>query len=154
MTGPTLELSPTDFTSTYPLPAGVESTIPTTAQSDEPGAHWVARGLLVETCARLLARPLSVGYLERRRLTAISATVSLASTVLSSDPSDVVVTVDLLLDRESGRWALSYRDRMIATGSALPPPSWLGELVAIDHDRGRRPLPVRRGPVAKPKHLW
>ena len=154
MTGPTLKLSPNDFTSTYPLPDGVESMIPTTAKPDEPGAHWVARGLLVETCARLLARPLSLGYLERRRLTAISATMSLASTVLSSDPYDVVVTVDLLLDRGSGRWTLTFRDRMIATGPALPPPSWLAELVAIDHDRGRHPLPVRRGPMAAPKHLW
>lgn len=80
--------------------------------------------------------------------------MSLASAVLSSDPYDVVVTVDLLLDRQGGRWALIFRDRMIATGPSLPPPSWLAEIVAIEHDRGRRPLPVRRGPVAEPKHLW
>lgn len=154
MTSPTLNLSPQDFTSTYPLPCGVDTVIPTTAQPDEPGAHWIARGLLVETSARLLGRPVSLGYLERRRLTAISATVSLASTVLSTDPRDVLVTVDLLLDRGTGRWSLIFRERMIATGPCLPPPSWLAELVAIDHDRGRRPLEVRRGPVAEPKHLW
>lgn len=68
MTGPTLELSPQDFTSTYPLPDGVESLIPTCAQPDEPGAHWVARGLLVETCARLLARPLSGAAAPDRRI--------------------------------------------------------------------------------------
>ena len=80
MTSPTpdliFDLAPQDFTPTYSLPDSVEATIPVTAQPDEPGIHWVARGLLAETCARLLARPVSLDHHERRCLTFVSATVS------------------------------------------------------------------------------
>jgi hypothetical protein len=145
-----LDLVPQDFTGTYPLPGGVEATISTTAQPGEPGIHWVARGLLTETCARLLARPVSLDYHERRCLTCVTATVSLAATVLSTDPRDLLVTVDLLLNRQTGRWVLTSRDRIIATGPHLPSPSHLAELVAVEHDRRRRPL----DPAALPEPLW
>ena len=144
------DLDPQDFTGTYPLPDGVEATIPTTAQPGEPGIHWVARGLLTESCARLLARPVSLDYHKRRCLTFVAATMSLAATVLSTDPRDVLATVELLLDRRTGRWVLTFRDRLIATGRYLPSPSALAELVAVEHDRRRRPL----DPAALPEPLW
>jgi hypothetical protein len=144
------DLAPQDFVPTYPLPDGVEATIPTTAQLGEPGVHWVARGLLADTSARLLARPISLDYHQRRCLTSVTATMSLTSTVLSTDPQDVLAKVDLLLDRRTGRWVLIFRDRIIATGPYLPSPSYLAELVAVEHDRRRRPL----DPAALPEPLW
>lgn len=149
-----LDLAPQDFVASYELPDGVDAMIPTSPQPDEPGLHWVARGLLAETCLRLLGRPVSLDYLDKQHITFVSATVSLASTVLSANPCDVLVAVDLLLNRDTGSWALGFRDRMIATGPCLPSPSQLAELVSVEHDRGRRPLEVRQGPVEQPKHLW
>src|SRR5215203_6023332 len=74
-------------------------------QPGEPGAHWVARGLLTETCTRLLGRPLSLGYQDYpQAMTVISVHLSLASTVLSTDRADAVVAVKLLMNRDTGRW--------------------------------------------------
>ena len=158
MTSPTPDLvpdlAPQDFVPTYTLLDRVEATIPTAAQPGEPGIHWVARGLLVETCARLLGHPVSLDCLERRQLTFVSVTVSLASTVLSSDPRDVLLAVELVLDRRTGRWVLIVRDRVIATGGCLPSPSYLAELVAVEYDRGRRPLDDSQGLAAWPQPLW
>lgn len=154
MTSPAPDLLPEDFVRDYTLPEGVDAMIPTSLQPDEPGIHWVARGLLTETCLRLLGRPVALDYLEKQHITFVSATISLASTVLSSNPCDVLVSVDLLLNRDTGWWVLGFRDRMVATGRQLPSPSHLAELISIEHDRGRRPLDVRRGPVTEPKHLW
>ena len=154
MISPTPDLVPQDFVRDYTLPDGVDAMISTSPEPDEPGIRWVARGLLTETCARLLGRPVGLDYLEKQHITFVSATVSLASSVLSSSPCEVLVAVDLLLNRDTGWWVLGFRDRMVATGRHLPSPSHLAELVAAEHDRGRRPLPVRRGPVAEPKHLW
>jgi hypothetical protein len=149
-----LDLAPQDFTPTYSLPDSVEATIPVTAQPGEPGIHWVARGLLTETCARLLARPVSLDHHEGRCLTFVSTTVSMASTVASPDPRDALATVDLLLDRRSGRWVLTFRDRIVGTGGCLPSPSSLAELVAVAYDRSRRPLDLSRGVAALPEPLW
>jgi hypothetical protein len=120
-----LDLDPEHFIRSYELPAGVDAMIPTSSQAGEPGLHWVARGLLAETCLRLLARPVSLHYLEKEHITFVSATVSLASTVLSSNPCDVLVAVNLLLNRDTGHWALGFRDRVFATGPHLPAPAQL-----------------------------
>jgi hypothetical protein len=150
----TLDLAPQDFTSTYSLPDSVEATIPVTVQPGEPGIHWVARGLLTETCTRLLARPVNLDLHEGRCLTFVSATVSMASTVASPDPRDALAEVDLLLDRRSGRWVLTFRDRIVGTGGCLPSPSFLAERVAIAYDRSRSPLDSSRESAALPAPLW
>jgi hypothetical protein len=158
MTSPTpdlsFDLSPQDFTPTYSLPDSVKATIPVTAQPGEPGIHWVARGLLTETCARLLARPVGLDHHEGRCLTFVSATVSMASTVASPEPRDALAAVDLLLDRRGGRWVLTFRDRIVGTGGCLPSPSSLAELVAIAYDRSHRPLDLSGGTAVLPEPLW
>jgi hypothetical protein len=148
------DLAPQDFVGTYPLDDSVEATIPTTAQPGEPGIHWVARGLLTETCARLLARPISLDCIQQRHTTFVSAIVSLDSTVLSKDPRDVLVVVDLVLNRRTGRWILTCRDRIIAAGDCLPSPSHLAELVAIDYDHRRQPLDPSQEAAIRSEHLW
>lgn len=158
MTSPTpdlvSDLAPQDFLGTYPLDDSVRATIPATAAPGEPGIYWVGRGLLVETCARLLGRPLSLDLLERQHITWVSVTISLASTVVSADPRDVLLGVELVLDRRTGRWVLSSMDRIIGTGPCLPSPSHLAELVAVEHDRRRRPLDLSQGPEALPEPPW
>ena len=59
MTPTSAELRPDDFRS-YTLPDSLDATIPTGPVPGEPGIHWVARGLMVETCAELLGRPISL----------------------------------------------------------------------------------------------
>jgi len=147
-------LAPQDFVGNHPLDDSVEATIPSTAQPGEPGIHWVARGLLTETYARLLGRPISLDCIHQRHTTFVSAIVSLDSTVLSNDPRDVLVAVDLVLNRRSGLWILTFRDRIVATGDCLPSPSYLAELVAIDYDRRRQPLDPSQEAAIRPEHLW
>ena len=151
MTSPTPDLVPDlvpqDFTRSYSLADTVEASIPTTAQPGEPGIHWVARGLLSETCERLLADPVSLDCVEKRHTTFVSVSLSLASTAVAPDRRDVLVTVELLLDRRSGRWGLMFADRLIGGGRWLPSPSWLAERVAQEYDRRRRPVEVYEGPV-------
>ena len=151
---PVPDLAPQDFVGNYPLDGSVEATIPTTARPGEPGIHWVARGLLTETCARLLGRPISLDCIQQRHTTFVSAIVSLDSTVLSNDPRDVLVAVDLVLNRRTGRWILTFRDRIIATGDRLPSPSYLAELVATAYDRRRQPLDPSQEAAIRPEHLW
>ena len=149
------ELRAEDFVRSYDLAPTVDSTIPTQARPCEPGAHWVARGLMTETCAQLLGRPVRLEYFEHQHLTYVTAHVSLASTILSSDPLGAVVAVDLILGRPGGRWALLFTDRLIGTGAYLPSPRYLAGLVAADHDARRRPCTQTcRGTVERPTHLW
>ena len=54
MTPTTPELRPDDFRP-YDLPDTLDTNIPTRRVPGEPGIHWVARGLLAETCARCSA---------------------------------------------------------------------------------------------------
>ena len=148
MTSPTFpDLVPDDFTRTYTLGSTVEASIPTAARPGEPGIHWVARGLLVETGARLLAEPVSVDCVEKRQITFVSVVLSLAATTVAPQAGDVLVTVELLLDRRSGRWGLTFADRLVGTGPWLPSPRWLAEQVAQAHDRRCRPVELYEGPV-------
>lgn len=155
MTSTTPELLAADFARPYNLAPTVDSTIPNHVQPDEPGAHWVARGLMAETCAQLLARPVRLEYREHESVTFVSAYVSLASSILTSDPLGTVACVDLLIGRASGRWALLSGDRMIGTGSHVPSPRQLAGLVLADHHTQRSAVTATcRAPVAQPKPLW
>jgi hypothetical protein len=78
----------------------------------------------------------------------------MASTVASPDPRDALAEVDLLLDRRSGRWVLTFRDRIVGTGGCLPSPSFLAERVAVAYDRSRSPLDSSRESAALPAPLW
>lgn len=149
------ELIPDHFTRSYDLAPTVDSTIPNQAQPGEPGTHWVARGLMVETSAQMLGRPVRLDYHEREHLTFISAYVSLESSILSSDPLGAVMVVDLLIGRSTGRWTLTVQERMIGTGLYVPSPSHLAGLVAADHHQRRSPITATcRGPFERPKYLW
>ena len=126
------ELIPDHFLRSYDLAPTVDSTVPNRAQPGEPGSHWVARGLLVETCGQLLGRPVRLEYCQHEHLTVISVYVSLACSILTSDPLGAVISVDLLIGRSTGRWALLVQDRMLGTGPHLPSPSHLTRLVSAD----------------------
>ena len=155
MTATPLQLAPQDFVRSYDLIDTIDATIPTRAQPGEPGTHWVARGLLAETCAQLLGRPIALEYYEKHQVVFISARLSLAATVLSSDPFGALLGVDLLISRVSGRWALLSGDRMLGSGLQLPSPAYLAGLVAESYASGRETVggPCR-APVARPKYLW
>jgi hypothetical protein len=151
---PAPELQPDDFFRTYNLPDTVEAMIPTSAQPGEPGSHWVARGLLSETCAQLLGRPVHLDYVEKEKVLFISADVSLASTVVSADPLGTTVAVGLIIARTTGHWALFYNDRMLVSGNQLPSPTYLAGVVSAAYDAGRSPLPTCREMPERPKYLW
>ena len=110
------ELIPDHFTRSYDLAPTVDSTIPNRAHPGEPGTHWVARGLMVETCAQMLGRPVRLEYSEHEHVTFVSALVSLASSILTSDPLGALLSVDLLISRHTGRWALLVQERMVGAG--------------------------------------
>jgi hypothetical protein len=155
VTIPPYDLRADDFTRTYDLPESLTANIPPLAQPGEPGAHWLARGLMAETCARMLARPVNLDLIEQPHTIFISALISLASTVLSSDPLGDVVSIELVLVKHTRQWALIYRDRMIAVGVDVPAPAYLADLVHAAHLHGRTaPTDTCRGPVHPPKHLW
>lgn len=148
------QLLPDDFRP-YNLIPTTDSTIPTRALPGEPGSHWVARGLMVETCAQLLGRPVRLEHYLHEHLTYISAHVSLASSILASDPLGAVVAVDLMIGRDTRRWALIFQNRIIGTGQDLPSPRHLAGLAATVLDDRRRPITdTCRGPVERPSHLW
>src|SRR5829696_8549049 len=125
MTPPQHELIPDHFIRSSNLAPTVDSVIPNRAQPGEPGTHWVARGLMVETCTQMLGRPVRLEYSEHEHVTYVSALVSLASSILTSDPLGALLSVDLLISRYTGRWALLAPDRMVGTGPCLPSPSHL-----------------------------
>jgi hypothetical protein len=155
MTIPPPELRPEDFTRTYDLPESLTASIPPLSQPGEPGSHWLARGLMAETCARMLARPMNLDLIEQAHTIFVSALISLASTVLSSDPLGDVVSIELVLVKHSRQWALIYRDRMIAAGINVPAPAYLADLVHTAHlHRRTAQTDTCRGAAHPPKHLW
>ena len=103
MTPTTPDLRPEDFVANYNLPDSLDATIPTRHQPGEPGIHWVARGLMVETCAQLLGRPISVDLHDHPNTAFIQALISLASTVLSTEPLDDRATVELVVAKQDSR---------------------------------------------------
>lgn len=154
MTIPPDDLQADDFRS-YQLPDSLDATIPLTAQPGEPGTHWLARGLMAEIYPRLLARPVTLQVIEHEHIVFISAVISLASTVLSGDPLGDLASVDLVLIKDTARWALMLQDRMTATGLHVPPPRHLAEIAHAAHASRRSALPdTCRGPMNPPSHLW
>jgi hypothetical protein len=153
MTPTTAELRPDHFRP-YTLPDSLEATIPTCPVPGEPGIHWVARGLMVETCAQLLGRPISLDLYDHAHTVFIQALISLSSTVLSAQPLGDLASVELVVVKQDSRWALIVDNRLLAMGVNLPSPAYLAGLVAADHHRRRSAQPTRRGPVTPPEHLW
>ena len=154
MTIPPYDLQADDFRS-YRLPDSLDATIPAAAQPGEPGTHWLARGLMAELSQRMLARPITLQVVEHEHIVFISAVLSLASTVLSSDPLGNLISVDLVLIKHTARWALMLQDRMIATGGNVPPPRYLAEVADAVHVSRRSAQPdTCRGSSNPPSHLW
>lgn len=154
MTIPPYDLQADDFRS-YQLSDSLDATIPLTAQPGEPGTHWLARGLMAEIYPRLLARPVTLQVIEHEHIVFISAVISLASTVLSSDPLGDLASVDLILVKDTARWALMLQNRMIATGRDVPPPRYLADIAHAAQQSRRSALPDScRGPMNPPSHLW
>ena len=154
MTIPPYDLQADDFRS-YRLPDSLDATIPVAAQPGEPGTHWLARGLMAEVSQRLLARPVTLQVIEHEHIVFIYAVISVASTVLSSDPLGDLLSVDLVVVKRTARWALMLQDRMIATGLQVPPPRYLAEIADTVHASRRSAQPdVCRGPSNPPSHLW
>ena len=120
----------------------------------EPGINWVARGLMVETCAQLLGRPISLDLLDHPNTVFIHALISLSSTVLSAEPLGDLATVELVVAKQDSRWALLGDNRLIDLGVNVPSPAHLAGLVAADHHQRRSAQPTCRGPVSRPTHLW
>jgi hypothetical protein len=153
-TPPPYDLCADDFRD-YRLPPSIAGNVPPALCLGEPGTHWLARGLTVETTARLLARPVAVEVTEQEHLTVISAVISLASAVWSTDPLGDLLSADLILVPRTRRWALIVQDRMTATGLNVPSPRYLADLVHEAYDARRRPAPdTCRGPATPPSHLW
>jgi hypothetical protein len=151
---PSYDLRADDFRP-YQLPLSIAGTIPPIPWPEEPGTHWLARGLMAETCQRLLARPINLEYTEHEHIIFISAVMSLASAVWSTDPLGDLLSADLILVKRTGRWALILQNRMIATGPHVPPPRYLADLVGAAYDARRSPAPDScRGPATPPSHLW
>jgi hypothetical protein len=153
MTPSTPDLRAEDFRS-YTLPDSLDTTIASRTVPGEPGIHWVARGLMAETCAQLLGRPISLDLLDHPNTVFIHALISLSSTVLSAEPLDDLTTVELVVAKQDSRWALIGDNRLLGLGVNVPSPAYLVGLVAADHERRRNPEPTCRGPVARPNHLW
>ena len=153
MTPTTADLRPDDFRP-YDLPDSLDAAIPTHAVPGEPGIHWVARGLIAETCAQLLGRPISLDLLDHPHTVFIHALISLASTVLSAEPLDDIASVELIVVKQDSRWALIADNRLLAIGVNVPSPAHLAGLIAADDHRRRSAQPNCRGPVTPPTHLW
>jgi hypothetical protein len=153
MTPTILELRPDDFRP-YTLPDSLDTTIPTRCVPGEPGIYWVARGLIAESCAQLLGRPISLDLLDHPHTVFIHALISLSSTVLSAEPLDDLTTVELALAKQDSRWALLGDNRLLGLGINVPSPAHLAGLVAAGHHRRRSPQPTCGEPVNQPNHLW
>ena len=69
------DLRPDDFRP-YTLPGSLETAIPTRSVHGEPGIHWIARGLIVETSAQLLGRPIRLDLLDHPHTVFIHALIS------------------------------------------------------------------------------
>lgn len=154
MTIPPYDVRADDFRD-YHLPPSITGDVSPLPWPNEPGTHWLARGLMAEVSRRLLARPIALELTEQEHVTVISAVMSLASTVWSTNPVGDLLSADLILVRRTDRWALIVQNRMIATGLRVPSPRYLADLVHAAYDARRSPEPdVRRGPVTPPSHLW
>jgi hypothetical protein len=153
MTPTILELRPDDFRP-YTLPDSLDTTIPTRCVPGEPGIYWVARGLIAESCAQLLGRPISLDLLDHPNTAFIHALISLSSTVLSAEPLGDLTTVELVVAKQHSRWALIVDNRLLGLGINVPSPARLAGLIGANDHRRRSPLPTRRGPVIRPTHLW
>ena len=124
------DLDPEDFLDSYDLPDSVDTSIPRTAQLDEPTSHWMAPGLLAETCDRLGAEPLVLDYIENTHTTFISALLVLPSDFPATSVTEPVLTVDLVLPRTGCRWTLQLNDHTIGSGAGLlPSPRWLADRI-------------------------
>ena len=155
MTIPPYDPRADDFVRSYDLPESLTTNIPPLKQRGEPGVHWLARGLMAEACARMLARPVNLDLIDQPHTIFVSALISLASTVLSSDPLGDVVSIELVLVKRTRQWALIYRDRMISAGIDVPAPAYLAGLVHAAHHHGRTAqTDTCRGTAHPPKHLW
>lgn len=133
------ELDAEDYLDPYDLPDTVDTAVPRTAQDDEPTGHWVARGLIAETCDRLAARPLSLDYIEHPHITFISALMVLPSAhwTTTADGAETVLTAELVLPRTGCRWTLLLDDRIIGTGAGLlPTPCWLADRIETALNEG------------------
>ena len=153
MTPTTPDLRPDDFRP-YTLPDSLDTTIPTRCVPGEPGIYWVARGLMAETCAQLLGRPISLDLLDHQSTVFVHALISLSSTVLSAEPFGDLTTIELVVAKQDSRWALIVDNRLLAIGTNVPSPAHLAGLVAASDHQRRSPQPPCRGPVTPPKHLW
>lgn len=130
------DLVPVDFTRDYEPTSDLA--IP------EPGICWVARGLMVETCARLLGRPMSLELYALGHLAVISLRVAVFG--------EPVLFVDLTIGTDSGRWSLVVDDRVVDAGWHVPSPRQLADLVLDDHDTRHSPTIDETG--EQPTHLW
>ena len=153
MTPATPELRADDFRS-YTLLDSLETSIPSRTVPGESGIHWVARGLMVETCAQLLGRPVSLDLLDHPNTVFIRALISLSSTVLSAEPLDDLTTVELVVAKRDSRWALIVDNRLLGIGVNVPSPAHLAGVVADSDYQRRSAEPPCRGTVTPPKHLW
>ena len=137
-----------------PCPTASRPPSPPRPVPGEPGIHWVARGLMVETCAQLLGRPISLDLYDHPHTVFIQALISLSSTVLSTEPLGNLASVELVVVKQDSRWALIVDNRLLAMGINVPSPAHLAGLAAADHHRRRSAQPTCRRPVTPPKHLW
>ena len=153
MTPTTPELRPDDFRP-YTLPDSLDTSIPTRCVPGEPGIHWVARGLMAETCAQLLGRPISLDLIDHPHTVFVHALISLSSTVLSVEPLGDLTTVELVVVKQDSRWALIHDNRLLALGIGVPSPAHLAGLVGDSDHQRRSAQPTCRGPVTPPTHLW
>jgi hypothetical protein len=153
MTPTTPEFRPDDFRP-YTLPDSLDTTIPTRPIPGEPGMYWVARGLMAETCAQLLGRPISLDLLDHPHTVFIHALILLSSTILSAEPLGDLTTVELVVAKQDSRWALIVDNRLLALGVNVPSPAHLAGVVAVGDHWRRSAQPTCRGPVTRPKHLW
>lgn len=94
--------------------------IPTRAPRGEPEAHWIARGLLTESCARLGGKPVGLDCIAYRHVTFIAAHLSLGSPLRAKQPIELIVTVGLLPHTPGDRWILSLGG---TTSAPAPAPS-------------------------------
>ena len=119
----------------YQLPPRVAATIPAAAVPGEPTLHRLARGLIVETAARLdaAARFLDVIALDGVVIIGIEVAISGPAPAGPPGPAGTSARVGLTVVPADGRWMLAVQGRVIAAGCGVPAPRRLAPLVAGDH---------------------
>lgn len=137
---PSVDLS--EHRRSYLLPDTVHSTIPRRPQPAEIGAHWVARGLLVETAAALHATPHRLTYREERLasgghddVVSITALLTLPGGGLPT-PTVVALRYGHLASYGGDFWQLTVDGAVPAGGAGvhLPSPAALARIVRSHHD--------------------